>query len=106
MTVRSDQLGDVTPIAAAGAATLFTVPAGETWIVKRLVIFNQGALASKCYANLLGTGQVLWAPSVAALTADDHDTWWALEPGRVFNVAAGVGAIVVSAFGAKLIGTA
>lgn len=110
MSVRSDRLGPVTTIVGAGAAAIFTVPAGQTWLVKRVCTLNQVGLAGNVNYRLDVPGEApafLYRVDLTPLGVDDHDAWWALESGASLSLQGfGLSTYVVACFGAKLIGVA
>jgi hypothetical protein len=108
MTVRSDRLSGPTAVPSGASITLFVVPAGQTWLVKRLLAQRQ-----------LGAGQLHWdigagggglefhESTTGADPTDDHETWIALDEGAQLGVRADVGSTFQCAsFGAKLAGVA
>lgn len=109
MTVRSGRLAGPITVPAGATVVLFTVPGGQTWLVKQLQAVNTGALGGVWYFDVLlgGVSCAFYSPTIAALRADDHPTWMALDPGcqlRVSAPAAGGG--FAMAYGAKLAGVA
>lgn len=109
--VRSDRLAGVVSVADGTTATLFTVPAGETWLVKRVCAYHvTSALPTKVFWSLVdpaNNAAPLYAPPLNSASADDHETWWALDAGCDLTVGpVGGGTVFVSVFGSKLIGVA
>lgn len=111
MAVRSDRLGPIIVVPALGTLVeVFVVPAGQTWLVKRVVASNPTAPA-KAFQWALEEpgGQVtsLYRPTVGSISADDHETWWALDAGCKLQVGQfGATTCTVQVFGAKLLGVA
>lgn len=109
MAVRSDRLGGA-QLTVATIEDIFTVPAGETWLVKRAVAHNNGlvSVTVRWYFEDPGSDLFgLWGAAVTAGNMDDHETWWALDAGCVLQAYTPAGLDVrVSVFGAKLLGVA
>jgi hypothetical protein len=108
MAVRSDRLAGPVLLAAGSSTTLFTVPAAQTWLVKRVTAFNQGAVPTTVFwfVSLGGIDSSFWTPVPASLRADDHETWLALDPGCELHVSTTTTDISLMVFGSKLIGVA
>lgn len=108
MAVRSDRLwGPVLP--ASGVYTvLFQVPSGQTWLVKRVCSSNGGALPGTAQYDLVTSDDSeaarLWRPTLSTLQVDDHETWWALDPGFKLSITTSGAGFVTAGFGAKLMG--
>lgn len=111
MTVRSAELGSIGWV-AAGTQTIFTVPSGETWVVKDLRMGSTHTAALTMWFFIVrGAGSYLAivqalaiGPSAAGLTP-----WIALEPGDQLVVIPSVtptAGAYVWASGAKLAGVA
>jgi hypothetical protein len=101
---RSHELGRF--YATGGAAVeILTVPDGQVWLVKRLLTYSRDSTVQAYVyidplAFLVVRNLVLGANEI-----DDHETWWALEPGTylaIYN--AGPGEVSGFVFGAKLVG--
>jgi hypothetical protein len=112
VTVRSDRLSGPTNISPGiGSVTLFTVPAGQTWIVKRVVVWRiAGALTDQFQWGVSagGVASIHHSGSLEAEGTDDHETWWALDAAAwvyVFNKSTTV-AMRFTTYGAKLLGVA
>lgn len=104
MAVRSNRLAG--PVSVSGSASVFTVPAGRTAIVKQISIVNFGAGSSTVtlYLNGTASGDALDRRSVGAgTTFHVIDIWWVFEPGDVMWVGASAAA-TVSVHGALLEG--
>jgi hypothetical protein len=108
VAVRSDRLAGPVLVAAGGTAQLFTVPAGQTWLVKRVTAFNQGAVPTTIFwfVRLGGIDSTFWTPVPASLRADDHETWIALDPACELHVSSTATEITAMVFGSKLVGVA
>lgn len=110
MTVRSDRLAGPIARTGAGGPFLFTVPLGETWLVKRITTQNlSGPLAGVGLwgVTVAGVTALSYSVSVSPGRADDHETWWALDPGAQLGFDAPLlTTFVVAAYGAKLLGSA
>lgn len=110
MAVRSDRLGNPTLVAAAGNAVLFTTPALETWLVKRLTIANPNVVAGTClFALQVPTLSLhtVKASTVPAQSAVDLETWWPFDPGaKLYLLNNGAVSLEAQAWGAKLSGAA
>lgn len=108
--VRSDRLSGMTFCGPTANTDLFTVPAGETWLVKRVCLYNASSLVAQKVLVILTnpTGDIgtLYAPTLGIQGADDHDTWWALDPGCTLFVQnqGASGNVLATTFGAKLLG--
>lgn len=111
MTVRSAPLGTTTQVAALGTASVFTVPAGQSWIVKRVTSFLEGAPAATIIWRVENPTDLLcplYRPTVSSNGVDDHETWWVLDEGDTLVVQnqSATASMRCRAFGAKLIGIA
>jgi hypothetical protein len=107
--VRSDRLSGPTIKSSAVSPPLFTVPAGETWLVKRVVAENTSALATQWTWDVTvgGVTGALYVAQLAPGDVSDHETWWALDPGAIFGGRTpSIFSVIVSVFGAKLLGFA
>lgn len=110
VSVRSDRLGNVAVVGALGGVVIFTVPAGETWLVKRVCTEGDPILNTVLRYRMFppsGTDVALYRVTLNGLGVDDHETWWAFDAGtelRLSNESAGT--LKVQCFGAKLLGVA
>lgn len=109
MAVRSDRLAGPTVVVGGGLPPLFTVPAGETWLVKRICSQNLSTLIAETirFGVFLGITGNTYRVTIPAGGVDDHETWQALDAGASFVVdTTGGDGFVVVIFGAKLKGVA
>lgn len=110
MTVRSDRLVGPLLVAPSNSPTVLTVPAGQTWLVKRMCAqCNAGAGSHRIewVVRAAGNAMAVYTPNVLAGLADDHDTWIALDPGAELVVVTPLTASFwISAYGSKLLGAA
>jgi len=92
--------------------TLFTVPAGQTWLVKTLTAYSLSGAASSFQVlvvvppAVLGTITEVWRTDTLGMHGDS--LWRALDPGaslQIANASAATG-LNVMAYGAKLLGSA
>lgn len=71
-------------------ATVYTVPEGETCIVKRIVIVNLSTTTSATYLIAMDAGafdNTLWREEgLAARKSADIDTWQVLPPGSTIAI--------------------
>lgn len=89
--------------------TLFTVPAGETWLVKRVVTWAHTAAAGVVawVVEVPSTAvQASHRVSLAAGLVEDRETWWALDAGCKLKVLSTGAPMTCMAHGAKLLGVA
>lgn len=109
MPTRSTVLGALKP-AAATNTTVFTVPAGMTYLVKSIFVAGAGGTADTVYVTANDpNGTIVWwywnqpLPIAGRL---EWEGWFALNPGQfvVINSANGASGFWIN--GAKLIGTA
>lgn len=92
-----------------GGGTLYTCPAGETTIVKQLVLFNGSAAPQSLQVlHFDGTNSnVLVFQSVAGLTPLRlGELFIVLQPGDVLQGSSALGTGVFSAYGTQLEGVA
>lgn len=109
-TVRSDQLGDGLVLTTNATGSFFTVPAGETWLVKRMCSYAP-VTAGNMYFLLEPTGGptsfVVHKAVLSFGESEDADTWIACQPGsELVGFNEGVGTATAICFGAKLLGVA
>lgn len=109
MVVRSDRLAGPTNIGLLAVQAVFTVPAGETYLVKRVVSYCGAGVGNHRFywrVFLGGVTQRVYSPLIGPGEADDHDTWWALDPGAQLQFESSTSIGVWSCYGAKLLGAA
>lgn len=111
MAVRSDCLAGPVLCAALSTTTLFTVPPGDTWLVKRVCTVGGSLVAvgpegDYIVSNSNGVGPV-HSVELVANTVADVEVWWALDAGSVLQLRNNtVGVLSATVFGAKLEGVA
>jgi len=91
MPVRTRRLGGPVALAALGVATIYTVPANRTAIVKRIQIRAAGAYTAGTAVTFYvgapaAATAVLVYPSVSGL---DAETWLVLHEGETLQVGNG-----------------
>lgn len=108
MGVRSARLAGPTRNNSGVQWTAFTVPAGQTYLVKRLSAASWGSGSSRLLLGIggLGEDQVILDRTITFQSSLDLETWWAFEPGDVLRVVSSGQAMTVSFFGAILRGVA
>jgi len=95
---------------AAGFQTLFTVPAGETWILKRIdAINNAGAtqtvqLIARDPTNVISA--VLLNASYASGVGGALELWFVLQGGDTLRGSLSVGNVGIWLSGSRLVGVA
>jgi hypothetical protein len=110
MATRTSKLGTALPGAGA-SVTVFTVPAGQTYIVKEVLAYNRDTVADNVQAYALQP-----SPNTVALTinnaslgshlSDRWDGFLVLLPGDQFVVTSASGHSNFWVSGSKLPGTA
>jgi hypothetical protein len=109
MSVRSAVLAIGKP-AAATYTVLGTVPAGQTWILKSIVVLNRGAVADTVTVQGAHAGAIaanlLNAAVLAAGASVAQDSWLVLQPGDILAVYATAGVSDFWVSGTKLSGVA
>lgn len=109
MAVRSNRLGGPVNVVGGVNTTMFTVEAGETWIVKRVTLYNAGALPAILTLGVNGNtaGVILALYAVPAGESLDREVWWVLRAGEALRAATVAGSnVTVSCHGAELEGVA
>lgn len=113
MAVRTKQLALPVLLTTAGGATIYTVPANETAILKTLTIVNGNAAAQTLDVAIgdpspdIDNHYVMWNVPVPAAQSVQVQTWIVMLPGQRLWVVASLGnALVVGAFGTELEGVA
>lgn len=111
MTVRSDRLGGPTQIVGTATSTFFTVPSGETWLVKWIALVagaNAGTHDVRFFKDAVAGASLLHRAFLAPTTAQQLEVWWAMEPGTALlvNHATALVDTTVTVWGAKLLGVA
>lgn len=109
---RSGVLGRMNSTVGTNVFTLFTVPAGMTYIVKDVAIQNQSGITTKVVVWIQNPGDtiecVLQERDMPAREIQHLQGWWAAGPGDQFivdvNAAGGVAGVNVWASGAALPG--
>jgi len=93
-------------VPTSGGVTAITVPAGQTWLLKNLPVYNGGAVGSGVIVRLdtpASTTQVVAAKSAPpGVTTQLLDGLVVLEAGDVLTVASASSSLVCWFFGAKL----
>ena len=109
MTTRSVKLAS-TGVFAVAPAVLFTVPPGQTWIVKSAIAGNDSGVAASITLYGLNPGAnpayIFLAQALANGARAEWNGWLVLAPGDQLVTAAPVGAVELWVSGAKLMGTA
>jgi len=109
VSVRTARLAAV-EVNALGTITIATVPAGETWILKSLLVNNQSGVASTVIVLVnRPTPAVpvrLYSESVAQGATRTWEGWLVLQPGDEVKVNASAVSVFVWASGTRLIGLA
>lgn len=109
MVVRTAVLGRVS-VSDILTHVLFTVPAGQTWIVKDVVVTNNdGAGLSAVVSAVDSTGligSVIFSPTIAAGVQAELTTYQVLGPGDKLQVFASAQPYIVWVSGSKLAGVA
>lgn len=111
MTVRSDRLGGPTQLVGTATSTFFTVPSGETWLVKWVACAagaNAGTHDLRFFWNAVAGANLLHRAFLQPTTALQLEVWWVFEPGTslLVNHATALVDTTVAVFGAKLLGVA
>lgn len=110
MAVRTKQLFAPTAIAAGANALLYTVPSGETTIVKTLTICTESAVQvrARLYIGAVAVGNLVLIKPLGGLgdLASTYAMFMVLQPGQVLRGAAETGAITFAGFGTELEGVA
>jgi hypothetical protein len=113
VAVRTKQLVKPVVLTNAGGATVYTVPASETTIVKRMTIVNASAaavavdVASGNPSPDIINNYTHWNLPVGAQLSVDLETWLVLTPGqRLWVVPSVANVVVFGAFGTELEGVA
>ena len=108
MAVRSKRLWG--PLAVPPVLTVvYTVPAGETALVKSLAIHNANAAAQGIAISLNGTApqdRVTNIPAAGNSGIQINGLFWVFHPGDQIYVSAALGLIYMSAYGSELEGVA
>lgn len=110
MTTRSAVLGHFQSTVSVLSGNVFTVPAGQTWIVKSVVTLNGNGSSSAAVVSVSTTptamGVYLVNKTLAGVTADYWEGWVVMVPGDVLAVLAGLDNVRFWISGTKLIGVA
>lgn len=96
-------------VAAGAPVLLFTVPSGQTWLVKRTTVQNTAVIAAAPAFSLRvdGINGALQLQTVAGQSVLDREVWWALDEGCELRFdPVGATGLTVCTFGAKLSGVA
>jgi hypothetical protein len=110
VTTRSAVLGHFQSTVSVLSGNVFTVPAGQTWIVKSVVTLNGNGSSSAAVVSVSTTptamGVYLVNKTLAGVTADYWEGWVVMVPGDVLAVLAGLDNVRFWISGTKLIGVA
>jgi hypothetical protein len=70
--------------------TIYTCPAGETAIIKRILLYNLNASTNNLISILLKLGAftetTVWQQNFPASSGVDLDVWWVLGPGDTLGL--------------------
>lgn len=108
MAVRSKRLSGPTRLPNSVYTTIYTCPADETTLVKRILCGSEGS-TTNVFLRLngnSGAGTGLFSFAVAAPHGRDVETWFVLQPGDTVRAYASTGDIDISLHGAQLEGVA
>lgn len=108
MGVRSKRLWGPT-IVSTGNVDLYTVPDGETALVKHLGLVNNAAVNNfiALSVNSVASSSRIYTATVApGAGPGDKDLFIVLQPGDVLKATASFATMVVTGFGAELEGVA
>ena len=108
MSVRSAPLAKFFSTVSA-TVTLFTVPDGETWLVKSIIVNNTGVNPRSVQIALFPSGGAWGAQFVNEAMAGPSilqwDGWLALGPGDLLKAAINGDSVAVWVSGSALLGT-
>jgi hypothetical protein len=109
VTTRSAVLGRLI-VTSTAAFTIFTVPAGETWIVKSIALVNNAAGVAAGNITLRDASATFTVPLVqfnlASTVSGLYDVWAILSPGDVLRIGSSAFPMIIWVSGTKLTGVA
>jgi hypothetical protein len=110
MGVRSKRLWGPTQLPVATTVTLYTVPSGETALVKWITVANSNAAVQRVELAIQTTAATAtgFRMDLAALEVRQLEVWWALPAGEIIRALGtpGHAALRISGYGAELEGAA
>lgn len=107
--MRSSRLGGPTVVTGTGTTTIFTVPSGETWLVKWLSAANDAGSGHEIqlYVDSNAIGNQLFRETVPASSCIQREVWWVLVAGESLTAKGGSGqSTTITVHGAELEGIA
>lgn len=89
MTTRSSRLAAGANF--GGTLTVLTVPAGETWLLKSVIVYNRNAAAQDVTVfavdHVIGSqGNIIRAIALGAATRAEWFGWMVLQPGDIVSI--------------------
>jgi hypothetical protein len=74
----------------SGTTVLYTCPAQETAIVKRITLYNLNTTTNNFISIILNLGAfaqtIIWQQNFPASSGVDLDVWWVLGPGDIIGL--------------------